>query len=708
MKPYKKVSEIVGDKSFCLETGKLAKQASGSVLAQLGETSILATVVSTDEPVQDDFLPLTVNYQEKAFASGRIPGGYFKREGRPTESETLISRLTDRPLRPMFPKGYNYPTQVMISVYSADDVNPPDTLAITAASAALSVSDIPFDGPLAGVRVARVDNNLICNPTYEEIEKADLNFIIAGSSDAILMVEGGADVVPEDEVLSALMFGHDHIKKLIDLQNKLIDGDIANLPKRPVPENEIDSKVSEEIHSLISSDVQKSIRIKAKQERNNSIHEIYSSTLEKLSSHSSESDKQEFDEKVFKSIFEAYKKSAVREMMMKDKVRIDGRGFADIRNISSEINILPRAHGSSLFTRGETQALVACTLGTKEDQQRIDTLMGEQRKTFMLHYNFPPFSVGEVSYRLGTGRREIGHGELARRAVQAVLPDADSFPYTIRIVSDILESNGSSSMATVCGSSLSLMDAGAPISAPVAGIAMGLIKDGEDYLILSDILGDEDHLGDMDFKVCGTSEGITALQMDIKIKGISKEIFQEALEQAKQGRLHILSEMAKTISAGKEDISPYAPRITTINIDPAKIKDIIGSGGKNIKKLTEDNDVKIDIDDTGKVNIIAFNEENCKSALKDIAYIVREIDVGEFYLGTVKRILDFGAIVGLTPTLDGLIHISELAKERVGAVSDVLKEGDEVLVKCLSKERDGKIRLSRKQALHQNIEDFRD
>ena len=702
MKPYKEVSKIVADKPFSLETGKLAKQANGSVLAQLGETSVLATVVSSNEPVQDDFLPLTVNYQEKAFASGRIPGGYFKREGRPTESETLISRLIDRPLRPMFPKGYNYPTQVIISVYSADDANPPDILAITAASAALSVSDVPFDGPLAGVRVARVDNNLICNPTYEEIEKADLNFIIAGSSDAILMVEGGADIVPEDEVISALMFGHDHIKMLIDLQNQLADGGGTNLPKRPVPENEIDSKVSEEIHSLISSDIQKSIRIKAKQERNNSIREIYSSTLEKLS------DEPEFEEKDFKSIFETYQKSAVREMMMKDKVRIDGRGFADIRDISSEINILPRAHGSSLFTRGETQALVACTLGTKEDQQRVDTLMGEQRRTFMLHYNFPPFSVGEVSYRLGTGRREIGHGELAKRAVQAILPDADSFPYTLRIVSDILESNGSSSMATVCGSSLSLMDAGVPVSSPVAGIAMGLIKDEKDYLILSDILGDEDHLGDMDFKVCGTSEGITALQMDIKIKGISKEIFQEALEQAKQGRLHILSEMAKTISTKKENISPYAPRITTINVDPSKIKDIIGSGGKNIKKLTEDNDVKIDIDDTGKVNIISFNEENCNSALKDIAYIVREIDVGEFYLGTVKRTLDFGAIVGLTPTLDGLIHISELAKERVGAVKDVLKEGDEVLVKCLSKERDGKIRLSRKQALHQNIEDFRD
>jgi len=699
MIPDTKVSEIIGNKSYSLETGKLAKQADGSVFAQLGDTQVLATVVSSNEPVEGDFLPLTVNYQEKAFAAGRIPGGYFKREGRPTESETLISRLIDRSIRPMFPKNYNYPTQVIITVYSADDSNPPDVLAISAASAALIVSDIPFDGPLAGVRVARIDGNLISNPTYEEIKKADLTFIIAGSSDAILMVEGGANAVSEEEVISSLMFGHDQIKELIDFQKKLLNDPIL---KRDIPEKKTDSSLLSQAHPLISEGIKESIRIKSKQERNLSIHETYSSALESLM------DNPEFDEKDFKSIFEDYKKTAVREMMIKDKIRIDGRRFAEIRDISSEITILPRAHGSSLFTRGETQALVACTLGTKEDQQRIDTLSGEVRRSFMLHYNFPPFSVGEVSMRLGTGRREIGHGELAKRAVEAVLPDEDSFPYTIRIVSDILESNGSSSMATVCGSSLSLMDAGVPIKGPVAGIAMGLIKENEECIILSDILGDEDHLGDMDFKVCGTSEGITALQMDIKIKGISREIFQNALKQAKEGKLHILAEMAKTIETSKESISPYAPRITTIHVSPSKIKDIIGSGGKNIRKLTEDNNVKIDIDDTGKVNVIAFNEEDCESALKDIAYIIREIEVGEFYLGTVKRILDFGAIVGLSPTLDGLIHISELAKERVKSVSDILQEGDEVLVKCLSKERDGKIRLSRKEALEQNIEDFRD
>ena len=699
MIPDTKVSEIIGNKSYSLETGKLAKQADGSVFAQLGDTQVLATVVSSNEPVEGDFLPLTVNYQEKAFAAGRIPGGYFKREGRPTESETLISRLIDRSIRPMFPKNYNYPTQVIITVYSADDSNPPDVLAISAASAALIVSDIPFDGPLAGVRVARIDGNLISNPTYEEIKKADLTFIIAGSSDAILMVEGGANAVSEEEVISSLMFGHDQIKELIDFQKKLLNDPIL---KRDIPEKKTDSSLLSQAHPLISEGIKESIRIKSKQERNLSIHETYSSALESLM------DNPDFDEKDFKSIFEDYKKTAVREMMIKDKIRIDGRRFAEIRDISSEITILPRAHGSSLFTRGETQALVACTLGTKEDQQRIDTLSGEVRRSFMLHYNFPPFSVGEVSMRLGTGRREIGHGELAKRAVEAVLPDEDSFPYTIRIVSDILESNGSSSMATVCGSSLSLMDAGVPIKGPVAGIAMGLIKENEECIILSDILGDEDHLGDMDFKVCGTSEGITALQMDIKIKGISREIFQNALKQAKEGKLHILAEMAKTIETSKESISTYAPRITTIHISPSKIKDIIGSGGKNIRKLTEDNNVKIDVDDTGKVNVIAFNEEDCESALKDIAYIIREIEVGEFYLGTVKRILDFGAIVGLSPTLDGLIHISELAKERVKSVTDILQEGDEVLVKCLSKERDGKIRLSRKEALEQNIEDFRD
>ena len=495
------------------------------------------------------------------------------------------------------------------------------------------------------------------------------------------------------------MFGHTHIKEIIGLQNKLIP---EGFEKRIVIQKELDSEFVKKIEDLISEDLQKSIRIQSKQERNTSIANLYTSTLNNIS------EDENFNEKDFKEIFDNFKKTSVRQMMINDKTRIDGRSFADIRNISSEISILSRAHGSAVFTRGETQALVAVTLGTKEDQQRIDTLQGEERRTFMLHYNFPPFSVGEVSMRLGTGRREIGHGELARRAVMGVMPGPDTFPYTVRIVSDILESNGSSSMATVCGSSLSLMDAGVPLSAPVAGIAMGLIKENENHLILSDILGDEDHLGDMDFKVCGTSEGITALQMDIKIQGISKELLQEALDQAKEGRLHILSEMAKTISSKKENISPHAPRITTIHVNPDKIKDIIGSGGKNIKKLTEDNNVKIDIEDSGKVNVIAINESDAKSALKDISYIVRDIDVGEFYIGKVKRILDFGAIVGLSPTLDGLIHISELAKERVKTVSDILKEGDEVLVKCLSKERDGKIRLSRKEALDQDIENFRE
>ena len=696
---YKKVTEEINGKDFSLETGKLAKQANGSIFAQLGETQVLATVVSAKEPVDDNFLPLTVNYQEKAFAAGKIPGGYFKREGRPTESETLISRLIDRPLRPLFPKGYNFNTQIIITVYSADDINPPDVLAITAASAALTVSDVPFEGPLAGVRVVRVDKELICNPSYEEIEKADLNFIIAGSSDAIMMVEGGADIVPEDEVLAALMFGHDKIKEIINLQNQLVSDDII---KREFTVKEKDKDLEEKIVKSISSDLNEAIRVKLKQERSSKSSEAYQKAFDELSI------EDDFNEKEFKEIFDSLKKSYVRNMMFDDKVRIDGRAFDQIRPISSEIKLLPRAHGSAVFTRGETQALVACTLGSKEDQQRVDTLMGEDKRRFMLHYNFPPFSVGEVSFRLGTGRREIGHGELAKRAVEAILPSLDDFPYTIRIVSDILESNGSSSMATVCGSSLSLMDAGVPVKAPVAGIAMGLIKDGEKSVILSDILGDEDHLGDMDFKVCGTSDGITALQMDIKIKGISKELFTAAMTQAREGRLHILSEMAKTIEVKKDEISPYAPRITTIQIDPSKIKDIIGSGGKNIRKLTEDNDVKIDVDDTGRLNVISLNEENCKNALRDIAYIVREIEVGKFYVGTVKRILDFGAIVGLSPTLDGLIHISELAKERVKQVTDILNEGDEVLVKCISKERDGKIRLSRKEALDENIDNYRE
>ena len=699
MKKYAKVSENLEGKDFVFETGKLAKQADGSVFAQVGETQVLATVVSSHESVDGDFLPLTVNYQEKAFAAGKIPGGFFKREGRPTEAETLICRLIDRPLRPMFPKNYTYPTQIIISVYSADDANPPDVLALTAASAALTVSDIPWDDPIAAVRVGRIDGELVCNPTYEEIEKADLNFIVAGSSDAILMVEGGADVALEEDIIDALMYGHDQIKKLIEFQKKLIPDDLT---KREVLEKETNSDLISSVTSLVSENIKSAATIKSKQERSSAFKEAYNSALVDL-----ENDPN-FDEKEVKSIFDKIRKDSIRKMMISDKVRIDGRGFEDIRDISSEINLLPRAHGSSVFTRGETQALVAVTLGSKEDQQRVDSLIGEEKKPFMLHYNFPPFSVGEVSMRLGTGRREIGHGELAKRAVQAVLPESESFPYTIRIVSDVLESNGSSSMATVCGSSLSLMDAGVPVKSPVAGIAMGLIKEGDDYIILSDILGDEDHLGDMDFKVCGTSEGITALQMDIKIKGISKDIMKEALAQAKNGRDHILAEMAKTVSSHKENISPYAPRITTIMVDPGKIKDIIGSGGKNIRKLIEDNNVKIDVDDTGRVNVIAVNEDDAKSALKDIAYIVRDIDVGGYYIGIVKRVLDFGAIVGLSPTMDGLIHVSELAKERVEKVTDILKEGDEVLVKCLEKGRDGKIRLSRKEALDQDIENFRE
>jgi polyribonucleotide nucleotidyltransferase len=699
MSNYKKITENIEGKDFTFETGKLAKQADGSVFAQIGDTQVLATVVSAHDPVEGDFLPLTVNYQEKAFAAGKIPGGFFKREGRPTEAETLICRLIDRPLRPMFPKGYNFNTQIIISVYSADELNPPDVLALTAASAALTVSDIPWDDPIAAVRVGRVDGELVCNPTYEQIENADLNFIVAGSSDAILMVEGGADVAPEQDIIDALMWGHEQIKKLIEFQKKLAP---ENLTKREFIEKEVNSDLLNSIKGLVLNDIADAATIKSKQERSSKFKEIYNSTIEKLK------DDSNFDEKEIKSIFDKIRKDSIRGMMITEKTRLDGRGFEDIRDISTEITLLPRAHGSAVFTRGETQALVAVTLGSKEDQQRVDSLIGEERKSFMLHYNFPPFSVGEVSFRLGTGRREIGHGELAKRAIQAVLPESETFPYTIRIVSDVLESNGSSSMATVCGSSLSLMDAGVPVKAPVAGIAMGLIKEGDDYIVLSDILGDEDHLGDMDFKVCGTSEGITALQMDIKIKGISESIMKEALDQAKKGRDHILSEMSKTITSHKDNISPFAPRITTIMVDPAKIKDIIGSGGKNIRKLIEDNNVKIDVDDTGRVNVIAVNEDDAKSALKDIAYIVRDIDVGGYYIGTVKRVLDFGAIVGLSPTMDGLIHVSELAKERVEKVTDILNEGDEVLVKCLEKGRDGKIRLSRKEALDQDIENFRE
>ncbi|GJM16798.1 MAG: polyribonucleotide nucleotidyltransferase [Thermodesulfobacteriota bacterium] len=696
----KKVEAQIFGTTFGLETGKLAKQTSGSVLASYGDTVVLATLVAAKEKTEgEDFLPLTVNYQEKSAAAGKIPGGFFKREGRPNEKEVLTSRLIDRPIRPLFPKEFTYQTQIIITVFSADADYDPDVLSVTAASAALSVSDVPFAGPLAAVRVGRVGGEFICNPIKSQLEESDMNIVVAGTKEAIVMVEGGSNEVSESDTIDALMFAHESIQEFIKVQEDLVSG--LGVEKRVLDPVEEDEDFNSKVVSFAEGKVKEAIVISSKTERNDTIKKVRSETEEHIASLYPD------DEVDISKPFEKLLKESVRGLIVNDKVRLDGRTYTDVRPISGEVGFLPRVHGSAVFTRGETQAAVTATLGTKYDEQRIDSLEGDITKTFMLHYNFPPYSVGETSFRLGPGRREIGHGALAERALAVVLPGREDFPYTLRVVSEVLESNGSSSMATVCGGTLSMLDAGVPISAPVSGIAMGLIKEGDDFVILSDILGDEDHLGDMDFKVAGTTNGITALQMDIKVTGVTREILTDALNQAKEGRLHILGEMDKILSAPREDISEYAPRIVTMQVEQNKIKDVIGSGGKTIKKIVEVTGVQIDIDDSGTVNIASPDRDACDQAIKIIEGIVEEMEVGKVYLGTVKRILDFGAIVELANGKDGLVHISELEPKRVEKVTDILNENDELLVKCIEKGHDGKIRLSRKQALDQNIEDYR-
>ncbi len=696
----KKVEAQMFGTNFVLETGKLAKQTSGSVLARYGDTVVLATLVAAKEKTEgEDFLPLTVNYQEKSAAAGKIPGGFFKREGRPNEKEVLTSRLIDRPIRPLFPKGFTYQTQIIITVFSADADYDPDVLSVTAASAALTVSDVPFAGPLAAVRVARVEGEFICNPIKSQLEESDMNIVVAGTKEAIVMVEGGSNEVSESDTIDALMFAHESIQEFIKVQEDLVSG--LDIQKRVLDTVEEDEDFNSKVVSFAEGKIKEAIVISSKTDRNDTIKKIRNETQEHISSLYPD------DEVDISKPFETYLKESVRGLIVNDKIRLDGRGFRDVRPISGEVGFLPRVHGSAVFTRGETQAAVTATLGTKYDEQRIDSLEGDVTKTFMLHYNFPPYSVGETSFRLGPGRREIGHGALAERALAIVLPKREDFPYTLRIVSEVLESNGSSSMASVCGGTLSMLDAGVPISAPVSGIAMGLIKEGDEFVILSDILGDEDHLGDMDFKVAGTTNGITALQMDIKVTGVTREILTDALNQAKEGRLHILGEMDKILATPREDISEYAPRIITMQVEQNKIKDVIGSGGKTIKKIVELTGVQIDIDDSGTVNIASPDRDACQQAIKIIEGIVEEMEVGKVYLGTVKRILDFGAIVELANGKDGLVHISELEPKRVEKVTDVLNENDELLVKCIEKGHDGKIRLSRKQALDENIEDYR-
>jgi polyribonucleotide nucleotidyltransferase len=650
-------------------------------------------VAVKDLKTDTDFFPLTVDYQEKTFAAGKIPGGFFKREGRPSEKEILTCRLIDRSIRPLFSEGLRCETQVIATVLSADRENDPDVVAMLGTSVALHVSDIPFNGPLAGVRIGRIDERWVINPTQSQLLESDTDIFLSGSRDAIVMVEGGAKMVPEDEILEALFTGHEAIQSLLQVQEEIRQA--IGKPKRQVPLAELDASIIGRVEQLALSRLQQAIEIPEKLERYKQIGEIKNEVVAQVLAESPQK------EKDTKAAFEELKRNCFRNLIIQRERRIDGRGLKDIRPITCEVEILPRTHGSALFTRGETQALVVTTLGTASDEQKIDALIGEHYKKFMLHYNFPPFSVGEVKFLRGPSRREIGHGNLAERALLPVLPSEESFPYTIRIVSEILESNGSTSMATVCGGSLSMMDAGVPVAAPVAGIAMGLIKEGEHVRVLSDILGDEDHLGDMDFKVAGTPDGVTSLQMDIKISGVNRDIMRQALYQAKEGRMHILGIMAETIGSHRATVSGHAPRIITLKVRPDKIREIIGPGGKVIRGIIETTGVKMDVEDDGTVTIASSDEAASKRAIEMVQKIAAEAEVGKIYKGTVRKIVDFGAFVEILPGTDGLVHISQLAPERVRRVSDVLKEGDEVMVKVLEIDKQGKIRLSRKEALQE-------
>ena len=693
---YQKVEIEFNGQPLTMETGKMARQADGAVVITYGETKVMCTVVSARKMrAGQDFFPLTVNYQEKFYAGGKIPGSFFRRERGTTERETLICRLIDRPMRPLFPKGYMFETQIMPSVISADMINDPDTIAMVAASTAVAISDIPFEGPIAAVRVGRVDGKLIVNPTLEQQEQSDVNIVVSGSKDAVMMVEGESNFFSEAEMLDAIFFGHESLQPLIDAQIELAK--LVGLEKREFIVAETDAALEAKVTELAEANVKVAAKIQTKQERYAALGENRTAVKEALA--------EEFEgrEEEISAILGSVEKRVIRQMVAKDRVRIDGRDMNTVRPITCETGVLPRSHGSALFTRGETQALVAATLGTKTDEQRMDNVQGMEFKKFMLHYNFPPFCVGETSMRLFPGRREIGHGMLAERSAAQILPLHEDFPYTIRIVSDVLESNGSSSMASVCGASLALMDAGVPVKEAISGIAMGLIKEGDDVAILSDILGDEDHLGDMDFKVTGSAEGITALQMDIKISGVTKEIMTQALAQAKEGRIHILGEMAKAIDAPRADLSKYAPRITSIRVKTDQVRTVIGAGGKNVRGVIDATGCAIDIQDDGTINIASSDGDAAKLAIKMIRDLIQEAEVGKLYNGTVRKIMEFGAFVEIFPGTDGLVHISELDKERVRTVTDVLNEGDKVLVKCIGVDRQGKIKLSRKEALGQSL-----
>ncbi|NPU86071.1 MAG: polyribonucleotide nucleotidyltransferase [Syntrophaceae bacterium] len=681
----------------------MAGQANGSALVQYGDTVVLVTAVAVKGRREGlDFLPLTVDYQEMTSAAGKIPGGFFKREGRPNEREVLTSRIIDRSVRPLFPKGYVYETQIVATVLSVDNENNPDVAAMLGASAAMEISDIPFKGPVGGVRVGRIDGRFVCNPSQEQMTQSDFSLFLVGRKVTpgtggkpydinLVMLEGEAREVEEDVLVDAIQCGLDELAAVIDLQDKMREA--IGQPKRVIEPPKVDEALALRIKELALSGLQQAYVTPGKHDRYAQLDALRDTVLKTIT------EENEALAPQVRGIFEELERQVLRGMILEQRKRIDGRAYNEIRPIWSEVGILPRAHGSALFTRGETQALASLTLGTSSDEQRLDFIMGEEFRSFLLHYNFPPYSVGEARPLRSPGRREIGHGNLARRAIVPVLPSAEDFPYTIRIVSEILSSNGSSSMATVCGGILALMDGGVPVKDIVAGIAMGLLKEGENVAVLSDILGDEDHTGDMDFKVCGTKNGVTALQMDIKIDGLTEAILRQALQQAKEGRLHIIGKLKETLSQARSDISIYAPRITTVKVRPERVRDVIGTGGKNIRQIINETGVTIDVEDDGTVTIASSDAEASARAVAMVKWLTEDAEIGKIYRGTVKKIVDFGAFVEILPGTEGLIHISQLAKERVNKVTDILQEGDEVMVKVLEIDKAGKIRLSRKEAL---------
>jgi polyribonucleotide nucleotidyltransferase len=686
----------LGQQTLTIETGKLAKQASGAVMVRYGDSVVLVTACRAGNAREGiDFLPLTVDYREYTYASGRIPGGFFKREGKPAEKEVLTSRVIDRPIRPLFPSGWRYETQVIALVLSADSANDTDVLAITGASAALALSEIPFEKTIAGVRVGLVDDQYVINPTFEQRKHSKLDLVVAGTQDGLVMVEAGAKEVTEQQVLDALEAAHDAIKRIVVSIDDLARE--AGRKKLSVSKKEIGHAFYREVEEKILVPLTEAMRIRGKLENYDRVDEV----LDELVASLPEGEVERRLEA--KHIFKELKEKVLRDEVIERGVRLDGRAFDEVRAIWSEVGVLPRTHGSTVFTRGETQALVTCTLGTADDAQKIESFEGETWKSFMLHYNFPPFSVGEVAFLRGPGRREVGHGALAERSLTPMIPDEEQFPYTIRVVSDILESNGSSSMASVCGGSLAMMDAGVPLKAPVAGIAMGLVMDEQTgrYAVLSDIAGAEDHYGDMDFKVAGTASGITALQMDIKVTGITTDVMRKALEQARRGRLHILEKMAETLSTPRQSISAFAPRIVTIRIPVDKIRDVIGPGGKTIRGIIERTGVKIDVEDDGRVNVASADGASAQKAINIIQELTATPELNKTYLGKVQRITDFGAFVEIMPGTDGLLHVSEIANHRVKDVRDELKEGEQVLVKVINIDPTGKIRLSRKVLLQE-------